>query len=138
VTPVDGKVAGDPPAFAVLRFAGKLRLVCHGPDYERREQALRRVEITSWTGRPAVHIRWWGPRCQNSQSWHVDGGHHFYTLENWDGTVLYDTRLVVPCDTAAWQPPSRQEQDRHLRFLLGLARAAQKRREKAESAAAAE
>jgi hypothetical protein len=68
----------------------------------------------------------------------VDNGRLFYTLENWDGAVLYDTRLVVPCDTAAWQQPSRQEQDRHLRFLLGLARAAQKRREKAEAAAAAE
>jgi hypothetical protein len=123
-----------------LRFAGKLRLVCHGPDYERREQALRKVVITSWPRdqSPAVHIRWWEPRCQNSQSWQVDNGRLFYTLEDWDGTVLYDTRLVVPCDTAAWQQPNRQEMDRRLRFVLGLARAAQKRREKAEAAAAAE
>jgi hypothetical protein len=132
---VDGKVTGDAAAFAVLRFAGKLRLVRHGPDYERGEQALRQVEIRSWPERPAVHIRWWEPRCQNSQSWHVDDGRHFYTLEDWDGTVLYDTRLVVPCDTAAWQPPSRQKLDLQLRLLLGQARAAHKRREKAEAAA---
>jgi hypothetical protein len=115
-----------------LRFAGKLRLVCHGPDYQRREQALRKAVITSWPGRPSVHIRWWEPRCQNSQSWQVDSGHHFYTLEDWNGTVLYDTRLVVPCDTTLWQLPSREKLDDPLRWLLGHARAAQKRREKAE------
>jgi hypothetical protein len=107
-----------------LTFEGKLRLVTHGPDYKRRERAVRRVCIeVRPKHQPTAHLTFREPRCRNTDSFAGNlevGSNYFYTVENADGSILYDTRLAVPCDTSSWVP-SKKDLDDELRRVLMMA-----------------